>query len=355
MPSQQEVRWSQLKIGVIVLVSAVILTTLLFLMTASSGMGLFSRKMTVTTYLQNAGGLKVGAAVELQGVTIGNVKSISVTTAPEHKRTPVAVVMKLDTKYQYGLHKDSSASLSSVGLLGDPVVDIDSSLATGPTLQDGDEVKAKVAKSLSDVEDEGEAMLESFQTIVANLQAGKGTLGQLLVNPDMYNKFDAIADDIHNLTLEMNDKNNTIGKLINDHGEMYGKVDDTIANIDSITADLQAGKGTAGMLLKDPTAANNLNASLASLKSILADVQAGKGSAGMLVKDPAFATKLNESVTQLNTLLSGINAGNGTVGKLFKDDTMNTNINNLLTNSNDLITAFRKDPKKYLNLHLHIF
>ena len=33
MPSQQEVRWSQLKIGVIVLVSAVILTTLLFLMT----------------------------------------------------------------------------------------------------------------------------------------------------------------------------------------------------------------------------------------------------------------------------------------------------------------------------------
>ena len=34
---------------------------------------------------------------------------------------------------------------------------------------------------------------------------------------------------------------------------------------------------------------------------------------------------------------------------------MNTNINNLLTNSNDLITAIRKDPKKYLTIHLHIF
>ena len=42
MPSQQEVRWSQLKVGVIVLVSVVILTTLLFLMTSSSGMGLFT-------------------------------------------------------------------------------------------------------------------------------------------------------------------------------------------------------------------------------------------------------------------------------------------------------------------------
>ena len=65
MPSQQEVRWSQLKIGVIVLVSVVILTMLLFLMTSASGLGLFSRKLTVTTYFENAGGLKVGAAVEV--------------------------------------------------------------------------------------------------------------------------------------------------------------------------------------------------------------------------------------------------------------------------------------------------
>ena len=68
MPSQQEVRWSQLKIGVIVLVSTVILTTLLFLMTSASGLGLFSHKLTITTYFANAGGLKVGAAVDLEGV-----------------------------------------------------------------------------------------------------------------------------------------------------------------------------------------------------------------------------------------------------------------------------------------------
>src|SRR5580692_11934263 len=71
MPSQQEVRWSQLKVGVIVLVSVVILTTLLFLMTSTSGMGFFSHKLTVTTYFENSAGLKVGAAVNLEGVTIG--------------------------------------------------------------------------------------------------------------------------------------------------------------------------------------------------------------------------------------------------------------------------------------------
>src|ERR1039457_2686566 len=94
MPSQQEVRWSQLKVGVIVLVSAVILTTLLFLMTSASGLGLFSRKLTVTTYFENSAGLKDGAAVNLDGVTIGTVKSVSVTSAPDRKLTPVMVVMR---------------------------------------------------------------------------------------------------------------------------------------------------------------------------------------------------------------------------------------------------------------------
>ena len=355
MPSQQEVRWSQLKIGVIVLVSAVILTTLLFLMTASSGMGLFSHKLTITTYFQNSGGIKVGAAVDLEGVTIGNVKSIAVSTAPNRKLTPVMVVMKLNGDYQADLHKDSTASLNSVGILGDTVIDISSQQATGPMLQDGDELKAKEAPSLAVVEAQGEATLASLQAIVAGIQSGQGTVGQLMTNPDMYNKFDAVANDIHNLTVELNDKNNTIGKLINDHGATYDKVNDTIANIDAITADLQAGKGSAGILLKDPTAANNLNASLASLKSILADAQAGKGSAGMLLKDPAFANKMNDAVTQINTLLSGINAGTGTLGKLAKDDTLYTHSDKLVTETTGLITAMRTNPKKYLTIQLKIF
>jgi len=141
MPSQQEVRWSQLKIGVIVLVSVVILTTLLFLMTSTSGMGFFSRKLTVTTYFENSAGLKVGAAVNLEGVTIGTVKTITVVTAAERKLTPVQVVMKLDSKYQSSLHSDSMAALTTVGVLGDTVVNINSQTATGPELRDGDELK----------------------------------------------------------------------------------------------------------------------------------------------------------------------------------------------------------------------
>jgi phospholipid/cholesterol/gamma-HCH transport system substrate-binding protein len=49
----------------------VVLTTLLFLMTSSSGLGFFSHKLTVTTYFENAAGLKAGAAVNCRALPSG--------------------------------------------------------------------------------------------------------------------------------------------------------------------------------------------------------------------------------------------------------------------------------------------
>jgi phospholipid/cholesterol/gamma-HCH transport system substrate-binding protein len=331
-------------------------------MTSASGLGLFSRKLTVTSYFGNASGLKVGAAVNLEGYTIGNVKSITVTTAPDRKLTPVQVVMKIDGKYQPNLHTDSTAALTTVGILGDEVVDISSQYATGPELRDGAELKAKVTSSIQDVEAEGEATIEQvnvilskMNTIVDNLQTGKGTIGQFMTNPELYNKFVATTDDLDKIVLKMNSSDNTAGKLFNDHAEMYNRIDDIVAKADDIANDLQNGKGSAGKLLKDEAVYNNASESLKNLNAILADAQSGKGAVGMLLKDPAVAKKLDDSLTRIDNLLTGIDEGKGTVGKVFKDDAMSTNINSLLTNTTDLITAIRKDPKTYLTIHLKIF
>jgi phospholipid/cholesterol/gamma-HCH transport system substrate-binding protein len=362
MPSQQEVRWSQLKIGVIVLGSVVILTALLFLMTSSSGLGLFSRKLTVTTYFENSAGLKVGAAVNLEGVTIGTVKTIAVVTTAERKLTPVQVVMKLDSKYQSSLRTDSTAALTTVGVLGDTVVDINSQTATGPELRDGDELKTLETPSLQDVVKESQGtfdnlnvILAKLNTVVDNMQSGKGSFGQLLTNPDLYNKLVATADDVHQITVKLNSNDNTVGKFFNDDAAMYNRLNDAIGRVDEITKNLQDGKGSAGKMLTDDTMYNNLNHSLANLNSILADAEAGKGSAGMLLKDPTFAKKLNDAITQTDELVTAINSGKGTLGKLATDDAVYTNLNKLLNESTTLVTTIRQDPKKYLTIHMKIF
>src|SRR6202789_134376 len=209
MPSQQEVRWSQLKVGVIVLISSVILVALLFLMTSSAGLGILSPKLTVETYFENASGLKTGAPVNLQGVTIGTVKSVTIDNSPARKLTPVRVVMKLNEKNAAELKKDSKASLSTVGVLGDTVVDINSQFAVGPRLQDGDELKTLETPSVTDVVKASQGTIESLNVILAkvnvivdNVETGKGTIGQLINSRDLYDKANKTIDEL--TTLERN-------------------------------------------------------------------------------------------------------------------------------------------------------
>ena len=361
MPSQQEVRWSQLKVGVIVLVSSVILVTLLFLMTSSSGLGILSHKLTVATYFENSAGLKTGAAVELEGVTIGTVKTVTIDNSPERKLTPVKVVMKLNEKFAANLRKDSKASLSTVGVLGDTVVDINSQFAVGPPLQDGDEMKTTETPSLTDVVKASQGTIESLNVILAkmnvivdNLQTGKGSVGQLINNPGLYNKADKTVDELLTLEKNLNAGRGSIGKLMTDD-TLYNRLNDAAEKLESIANSLNAGKGTAGMLLKDDSMYKNLNSTLAHANSILEQADAGKGGLGLMLKDPKFRQDLSNTLAQVNQLVSGVNDGRGTLGKLATDDSAYTNINKLLTASTDLVTTIRSDPKKYLTIHLKIF
>jgi phospholipid/cholesterol/gamma-HCH transport system substrate-binding protein len=361
MPSQQEVRWSQLKVGLVVLIASVVLVTLLFLMTSSAGLGIFSHKLTITTYFENSAGLKPGAAVNLQGVTIGTVKTISVVANPDRKLTPVRVVMKLNDKFADELRKDSKASLTTVGVLGDTVVDINSQTAVGPPLRDGDELKTLETPSLTDVVKASQGTIESLNvilakmnTIVDNLQSGKGSIGQLINNPDLYNKANATVDELHKLTVSLNDGKGTVGKLVNDPS-LFNRLNDTAAKLSDIANQLDAGQGSAGKLLKDPSLYDNLNSTLKHANSLMTEADAGRGGVGLLIKDPNFRTQLKDTFTQVNQLVTGINQGKGTLGKLATEDTLHTNMNNLLTNSSDLVTAVRQNPKKYLTIHLKIF
>jgi len=361
MPSQQEVKWSQLKVGLIVLVSITLLSTLLFLMTSASGMSVFSHKIILYTYFENSDGLKIGAPVNLEGVTIGEVTHVTVSTDPARKLTPVKVTMKIDPKYNSSVHTDSKASLSTVGVLGDTVVGINSVVAAGPPVQTGSELGTLETPNLTDVVKASQGTIESLNVILAkmniivdNIKDGKGTVGKLINDPEMYNKATLTIDQLQKVVADLNAGKGSAGKLLHDD-ELYNRLNDTSAKLEQITTDLNNGKGSAGKLLKDDAMYNNLNSTLKHANALLAEADAGRGALGLLTKDPKFAKKLDDTVTQMDTLLTNVNTGKGTIGKLATDDTMYSNLNTLLTTTTDLVSAIRKDPKKYLVIHMKIF
>ena len=350
MPSQQEVRWSQLKVGIIVLVASIILVSLLFLMTSSSGLGIFSKKMTVSTYFENSAGLKEGAAVTLEGVTIGSVTAVTVTPDPARKLTPVRVVMKIDSKYADGLRKDSKAALTTQGVLGDTLVDINSQTAVGPPLQNGDELKTLETPSLTDVVKASQGTIEQLNVILAkmnnivdNLQSGKGSIGKLINDPSLYDRLNSTVAELNQIEVGLNQGRGSIGKLMTDD-TMYNRLNEAALKLDQIGNTLQGTKGTAGMLINDPAFARQLRDAVSHTNAILAQVQSGNGTAAMLINDPRVAQSLRDTLTQANGIITKAN-----------DDQAYTNLNKLLTESTTLVTTIRQDPKKYLTIHLKIF
>ncbi len=361
MPSQAEVRWSQLKVGSIVLVSMLLLATLLFLMTSAAGIGFFQKRIVVRSYFDNASGVKVGAPVSLEGVTIGEVAHVEITTDPARKLTPVEVIMKLSPRFRASVHKDSVASLATTGVLGDTVVDITSQLATGPAIQNGDELRTHDVPSIQDVVASSQETVKSLNQIMpklndiaTSLDSGKGSAGKLINDPELYNRAVGTVNQLETLATNLNKGRGTAGKLLTDD-TVYNNLKDTTARLDSLATGLSTGKGSAGKLLTDDTLYNNLNTTLNQTNALLAQVNSGKGGLGLLIKDQAFADHLNDTVAKLDLLLTNVNSGKGTLGKLATDDAAYTNLNKLLENSNELVTMIRTDPKKYLTIHMKIF
>jgi phospholipid/cholesterol/gamma-HCH transport system substrate-binding protein len=358
VPSQQEVRWSQLKVGVLVLVALVALTALVFLMSGDTG-GFFTGKLTVRSYFENSAGLKVGAPVALEGVTIGNVKGIRVV--PSRNPTPVEVTMKISKKYQEALHADSRTSLNTVGVLGDTIVDIDSKRATGPLLQDKAELPTTETPNLSDVIKSSQGTIEQLNTILAKvdnlvdaLNTGKGSIGQLINNPDLYNKAVATINQLNGLVDGISNGKGSIGKLIADD-KLYNSANDTVARLDKIATDLDNGKGSVGKLLKDETLYDNLNKTIAQSNQLITDINQGKGALGVMAKDPQFAQKLQDTVAKLDSILDRVDNGEGTLGQLVRNPALYNNTDQMLTETRGLVTAIREDPKKYLTFHVKVF
>ena len=142
LPSQQQIKWSQLRVGLTVIIASIVLAFLLFLMSGTRG--LFSKRITLKSYFDNAEGLRPGAPVRLNGVDIGNVVHIVIVPDRDKQVTPVEVVMKVSTKYGFNLRKDTKTSLETAGVLGETFMDMDSAQAIGPPAQDGDTLPTRI-------------------------------------------------------------------------------------------------------------------------------------------------------------------------------------------------------------------
>ncbi|MGH9484889.1 MAG: MlaD family protein [Terriglobales bacterium] len=359
MPNRTDVRWSQLRVGILVAIAVVILIFVIFTVTGQSSF--FSPKITLYTYVPDAGGMLTGAAVNLEGVVIGNVTAIHLAEHPPNPKEPVKIAMKVTEGHARWLRQDSTVELGTAGPLGQTLVNINAGSLSAPPAVNGTVLPGEGSTGIN-------ALLVTSHSVLANanelevrigklldqIQNGKGSLGKLLYSSELYDRFNKTAQNLEILTANLNSGKGTAGKLLTDD-TLYAKLNTTLDSVNSLVAQLEHGNGTMAKLIHDPSLYNHADQLITSLHQTTLALNQGQGALGALMTNSPTSAKLKDALVRLDTILAQVQSGHGTVGKLMRDPALYNNLNNLSVEARALIKAIRANPKKYLTIHLDIF
>jgi len=357
VPSQKQVRWAELRVGITVLAAVIIFGAVVFLMTGTQG--LFGKKIHLKAYFQNAEGLREGAPVSLQGVEIGNVTRLAIVS--DRPTSPVEVIMRVTTRYSANLRKNSVAVLSTKGALGETYVDITGGDPKQREARNWDELPTEERPGLQDVVRSSQdalqglgVVLKRVDHIVAAIEGGQGTAGKFIYDPSVFNKINATVEELRQTVRDINQGKGTVGKLIHDD-DLYRRANATVDKLNKIIDGIERGEGTAGKLVKDPSLYEHADKAAASASRIMEDVNAGRGTLGRITKDEEFAKKVENVVNRLSAISDRLEAGEGSAGRFLRDPSLYTNADQMLVETRNLVKAIRENPKKYLTIHFRVF
>ena len=346
MPRTRSLAWSELKIGI---VAAVALGLAVMLIIAVGGAAGFSwQRYELKTKFADVKGLKSGAVVRVAGVEVGKVTEVTLSGAE------VEVLFQVKKGNEQRITTDSRASIGSLSLLGEPVIDI-SPATTGTPLKDGDFVPTgRTPGQLADVAESARVALDSAAAILTDIRAGKGTVGKIFSDDQLYKEITAFVSAAEGVTANLRDGRGTLGKLLSDP-VAYERLNGSLENLQEVTRGIRAGEGTLGRLVKDDALAKSLTSATANIDDVTGRLRRNDNSLGKLLTEKELYDRFNSLATRIDTVVADLQKAEGTAGQLLRNKELYENINGAASEMRGLIADIRKDPKKYLNVRVSIF
>jgi phospholipid/cholesterol/gamma-HCH transport system substrate-binding protein len=346
MPRTRSLAWSELKIGILAVTALVLASMLIF---AVGGQGGFAwQRYELKAKFPNVQGLKSGAVVRVAGVDVGQV------TAVEFVGSDVQVTLGVNNENTGRITDQSRASIGSLSLLGEPIIEI-SPATHGTPLKDGDLIPSvRTPGEFADVAENASQGLEQATALIREIRAGKGTIGQLFINDQMYKEMNAFVGAAQEVANAINRGRGTAGMFINDP-TAYRRANAALGNLEAMTRRINAGEGSLGRLMKDDQLARSLSATGSSMEQITARLQRGEGSAGKFLTDQQLFDRFNMLAGRIEKLAANLESGQGSAGQFLQNKQLYENMNGAASELKALIEEIKKDPKKYLNVRVSIF
>ena len=304
---------SEAKVGLFVLVGLIILGYMSF-QVGKQTLGL-KRGYTLDVVFDSAAGLDRDASVQIAGVEVGRVESISLKEGKALVRLRIGANVKLE--------KDVIASIKTHGILGDKYVEIYPGTRGAAYLAPGEQISRterqtdidRMLNQLSLIADDVRGVTNSLNRVLAG-QAGEEAITSILTNTrDLTRNLNnvivsneaalrAALENTRQLTGNLNrvvtQNDEKVGQVMDSLKAASSAMEKTFATLTEITGGVNRGEGTLGKLVKDSATADKLNKTLASLQEVTEKINEGRGSIGKLVNDDETVRNLNEGLTGLN-------------------------------------------------------
>ncbi len=215
----------EFKVGLFVLVALVALTVFIFSISDSS---VFEKGKTLRVVFDFANGVKKSAPVRVAGVDEGIVKDIKLFFDPSDEKTKVEV--ELTIKKETKIPVDSVVFINQLGLLGEKYVEVTPGRDRKQFIQEGTTMIGRnpiaqeaISEKVMDVSKKLEEAIGGITTIIRDEQnvasirkalqnisllmgnlndiamdvkAGKGTVGRLFYNNQLYDDLEGLTADL---------------------------------------------------------------------------------------------------------------------------------------------------------------
>jgi phospholipid/cholesterol/gamma-HCH transport system substrate-binding protein len=281
-PTQKNLGFSQLRVGIFVLFGLAVLAFLI--LNASGNFNPFEKKMRLRAQFPTADGLRESAEVQLAGVNIGKVEKVILLPpdSPENARVEAVlqITQNLDGRpITERIRTDSTAQLIATSILAnDKLINITPGTVKGTPVSENDVLASTSSMSINQLTQTGNELLQQINRmaiptteILNKANRGEGTLGRIINDESLYNNLDTTVGEtkvtlakLQNTIDRINRGDGSAGKLLNDP-ELYDNLNRSVRQLEGIARDLRAGRGTAGKLLSDETLYNDARDAIADL------------------------------------------------------------------------------------------
>lgn len=264
----------------------------------------FVKSIHLKTVFDDIGGLQTGNNIWFSGVKIGTVRKINF-----YGESQVEVEMNVEKSVADFIRKNSKATISSDGLIGNKIIVIYGGSTDTPAVEDGDRLESVMPldtdQMMETLQVNNENLVEitgDLKVLTSKIAEGKGIVGAVMTDSLLAENFKTILVNLDrassNSLRVINDLNSFTAKL-NKKGNLFNDLATDTIMVSNLKSSMESLK----------VAAANSQEMTNQLKEFSDKLNSDESALGVMLNDPAFAETLKSTMENTDSATYNLNKG----------------------------------------------